>query len=105
MKRIRQNEAERISASIAKDAEAVAQLLEDASHIQWIRPTSKAPEETPRARGVFGNPVEETALDVRRLRVREAYKQALVSFVKAFDDLARARNDLTNALEAWKSDK
>lgn len=105
MKRIRKNETERITSQIIDDAQAVAKLLEDASHIQWERPTQKAPEETPRARGVFGDPVVETALDVRRLRVREAYKRALVTFVKSFDDLSKARNDLTNALEAWKGDK
>lgn len=102
MKKPRRADCERIADKIGDDARALAQLMEDASEIQWERPTRRAPEETPRARGVFGDPTVEVALDPRRLRVREAYHAALVTFVKSYDDLLTARSRLTDALEAWK---
>ena len=102
MKKPRRADCERIAQHIGTDATILAQLLDDASQIQWERPTRRAPEETPRARGVFGDPTAEVALDPRRLRVREAYDAALVAFVRSYDDLTSARSRLTDALEAWK---
>lgn len=105
MKKPRRADVDRIADSIGADAHALAQLLEDASEIQWERPTRRATEEAPRARGVFSDPTSEVALDPRRLRVREAYEAALVAFVNSYDDLTNARSRLTQALEGWKGER
>lgn len=104
MKKPRRADCDRIANSIGDDARAMAALLEDASHVQWERPTRRAAEEAPRAKGVFSDPTAEVALDPRRLRVREAYNDALVAFVRAYDDLSNARSRLTQALEGWKNE-
>jgi len=102
MKKPRRADCERIAERIAADAKALSMLLEDASEIQWERPTRRAPEESPRAKGVWSDPTAEVAIDVRRLRVRESYEDALVAFVRSYDQLSNARDRLTLALEGWK---
>lgn len=102
MRKPRRADCDRIAQHIGADADALAKLLEDASEVQWERPSRHAPEEIARSKGAFSDPTSDIALDRRRLRVREAYEAALVAFVRSYDDLTNSRDRLANALEAWK---
>lgn len=99
----RMSDAEKIAELVGKDAIEVLELLIESQDLQWQRPRTAAPGEGPAPRGVHGDPTANTALDGRRLAVRDARRQALEELVKAYSGLSDARANLASAIERWRS--
>ena len=97
------SDAERMAELVGKDALDVLELLIESQDLQWQRPRNAAPGEAPAPRGVHGDPTAHTALDGRRLAVRDARQRAIEELVKAYTGLSNARANLSSAIEKWRS--
>ena len=97
------SDAERMIELIGKDAHDILDLLIESQDLQWQRPRNAAPGEAPAPRGVHGDPTAHTALDGRRLAVRDSRQRAIEEVVKAYQGLSQARTNLASAIERWRS--
>ena len=97
------SDAEKMAELIGKDAADLLGLLIESQDLQWQRPRNAAPGEAPAPRGVHGDPTAHTALDGRRLAVRDARQRAIEELVKAYTGLSNARSNLSSAIEKWRS--
>lgn len=90
----------------ARDLLALAQLLGDVEELQWKpAPIPKPREDTDRkAAGGHGDPTGDTALDPRRLELRQAYTRAAATLGEISHSARMARRDLEEAVGRWSGE-
>lgn len=81
----------------------LAALAADAEAVQWDPAQSVKPrEDSPvKPKGEISNPTLDTAIDPRRLAVREAYIQATDSLERISREASAAARHLEEALALW----
>ncbi len=94
MRKPRRADCDRIAQHISADADALAKLLEDASEVQWERPSRQAPEEIARSKGAFSDPTSDIALDRRRLRAKKFIGEKIAGWKLSQEDFDEAQKSM-----------
>lgn len=94
-----------LTRSILADLRVVVMIMQGTAEAQWERSCRPVHDEDVRVwnRNEIADPVADTVADARRLRLRQARKNAERRLGRAASELAGARAELERARDRWES--
>jgi hypothetical protein len=80
---------------------AVAELYDLAASLQWTKPRQVESPGGDRPKGSHSDPTADTAIDSRRLQVRQAVAKVDRDAQRLYDEIAGLRTALERAIRGW----